>query len=75
MSKSRFDLEHDLLGIWHTVDDLKLFQEKLLEGPEVLSADEIANHLMAFEYGLKLRLEKAFDTYCQVFKLDEYRDE
>lgn len=74
MSKNRFDLEHDILGLWHTVDDIRLFQEKFLDGPEALSEDDIANHLMALEYGLKLRLEKAWDTYLQVFELDQYRD-
>jgi hypothetical protein len=73
--KNRFDLEQDILALHSVKDDLATIQELILDRSEPLSEDEITNYLMAVEYTLNLKLEKLWDTFCQTYKIDNYRED
>jgi len=75
MTKNRFDLEQDLLRIQDICQDIDLFLEQYLDGPKALTEDEVANLVYGIRSVLQLRSEKAWDTFCQVFKVDEYKPE
>jgi hypothetical protein len=72
--KNRFDLEQDILAIHSVKDDLRTLQELILDRPEPLTEDELSNHVMAIEYTLDLKLNKLWDTFCQTYKVDKYRE-
>jgi hypothetical protein len=72
----RFDLEQELLSLWAIKDDLAKFHWLYIDCPDkVLTQDDICNMLMAIENILDLRMYKTWDTFCQVFELDNYRSE
>jgi hypothetical protein len=72
--KNRFDLEQDILAIHSVTDDLRTLQELILDRPEPLTEDELSNYVMAIEHTLDLKLNKLWDTFCQTYKLDNYRE-
>jgi len=72
--KTRFDLEQDILAIYSVREDLRTLQELILDREEKLTEDETSNYLMGLEYTLNLKLEKLWDTFCQVHKLDNYSE-
>jgi hypothetical protein len=76
MASNRFDLEQDLLNLWAIKDDLARFHWLYIDGPEgPMSDDQVCNMITAIENILDLRMHKTWDTYCQLFELDNYRSE
>lgn len=73
MTKSRFDLENDILRMGHVSDDINTLITLVLDGPEPLDEDTLANYLMGIEYTLRLREQALWDTYKRIFLLDEYK--
>ena len=72
MTKSRFDLEQDLLDVSATCKDIDLFLEAFYDSPTEMNEDDVFNYVFGIRNILHLRAEKAWDTYCQVFELDRY---
>jgi len=72
MSKTRFDLENDIMNVWVIKDQVRTLLWRMYDHPEIMSEDEQMNHIMAVEYSLDLQCAKLMDTYCQVFELNEY---
>jgi hypothetical protein len=76
MTSNRFDLEQDLMNLWTIKDDLAKFHWLYIDGPEgPMSDDQVCNMIMAIENILDLRMHKTWDTFCQVFEVDNYRTE
>lgn len=65
----RFDLEEQINNILDISDNLDLLTENVLENN--LSKDEIANVTIGLSSILKMKHQKLFDTFKQVFKLDQ----
>lgn len=72
MKKTRFDLEDAILSVQGTVKDLDLFIMTVMDGPKQLSEDEIYNLAMGIRSVLDMRSNALWDTFKQVFELDEY---
>jgi len=72
MSKDRFDLEAAIMDVWATKDHLDKVIWRMVDHPEVLSQDQVWNHLEAVKQNIDLHCEKLLDTFCQVFELNEY---
>lgn len=66
----RFDLENRITELYSVVDSLNDISYGILEGD--LSRDETANAIDGLAVVTKLKLEKLFDTFTQVFFLDQY---
>jgi hypothetical protein len=68
----RFDLEDKITAMHNTVEELNVLAKMVLE--QDMDRDDIANTL----YGIKMlhegRINELFDTFTQVFKLDEYAE-
>lgn len=69
----RFDLENEIMSLSNVSDDLVLLSCGVLDGD--MSPDDIANALAGLSIMVNLRAEKMFDTFKQVFKLDEHAPE
>ena len=72
MSKDRFDLENDIMNVWAVKDHLDKVIWRMMDHPEVMSEDQIWNHLEAVKQSLDLHCESLLDTFLQVFQLNEY---
>jgi len=70
--KSIRDLEQHIHNLWAVKDQMRTLLWRYLDHPEVMTEDEMANHLMAIEYTLELYCEKLFDEFKKIAELDEY---
>ena len=73
--KDRFDLENDIMNVWAVKDHLDKVIWRMIDHSEVLSEDQVWNHLEAVKSSIDLHCEKLMDTFCQVFQLNEYATE
>jgi len=73
LTKSRFDLEQDLLRVQAICEDIDLFLEQFYDSPKEMTEDDVWNILAGIRYVLELRCNKSWDTFCQLFEVDEYR--
>jgi hypothetical protein len=70
----RFDLEQAIMNVWMVKDDIGTLHWLYIDGPEgPMSDDQVCNHLMALEYTLELKMQKLWDTFCAVNKIDNHR--
>jgi len=77
MSRSRFDLEQDILSFGHCVEDLKFITKNLddLQEPlDVRDKEELSFTLKAIAKLIDLKIERTFDTFTQVLALDKYKE-
>lgn len=65
---NRFDLEQDIMKAWNVVDDIRLLNEMLMDGPNPMSEDQIANILIGMEHIYELRFNKLFNTFEKCIK-------
>ena len=54
----RFNLEDEILNVWHTKDDLEAITERILDDP--ITADEIGNLLIGLSGLHEIRCQKLF---------------
>jgi hypothetical protein len=72
--KNRCDLEQDILALYSVKEDLKTIQELILDRKKPVSPDEMSNFLLGVEHVLNLKIERVWDTFCQVHRLDNYNE-
>lgn len=76
MSRSRFDLEQDILSFSHCVEDLRFIARNLDKHNEALDVkdkEELSFTLTAIAKLIDLKIDKTFDTFTKVFEIDQYR--
>ena len=74
--KTRFDLEQDLLNLTGMTQDLDTLLWRIYDSPDgPLTEDDLANIIIGLRYTLELRGDKLWDTFTQVFELDQYKGE
>ena len=61
-SKTRFDLEQEIMHCWNIVDDINLIYTTHLDKRE-LTPDELANILIGLKELYQLKFETLFDTF------------
>jgi hypothetical protein len=70
----RFDLEQAIMNVWGVKEDIGTLHWLYIDGPEgPMSDDQVCNHLMALEYSLELKMQKLWDIFCAVNKVDHHR--
>lgn len=72
MKIDRFDLEQDILNIQWIIDDIDTFLWLYSDGPK-MDEDEVFNYVSGIRNVLKLKCEKAWETYCKTYELDHHR--
>lgn len=68
----RFDLEEHISNLHSVVDILNDISYGILEGN--LDKDETVNAIDGLAVVAKLKIEKLFDVFTQVFELDQYSE-
>ena len=59
----RFDLEQHIMQAWITSEDLDLFLWKLMDAPEEMSEDDIANMLIGIKSIHEARMNKLWHCF------------
>ena len=70
--KDRFDLESDINNISSTVEDLRCVADMMYDSNIIYTADLQHTVLHGIAEVLNAKVEKALDTFCQVYKLNQY---
>jgi len=65
-------IEDGINAVWGIKDVLSTFLWRYVDHPKPMTEDEVWNHIYSIECLLDLHCEKLMDTYCQVYKLNEY---
>jgi hypothetical protein len=78
--KDRFDLESDLMSCWNVVDDINLLLETVMDSPRYSDmppevGDMLSNSLLGIKELYDMRFQKLWNTFLDVNKLDEYKDQ
>lgn len=73
-TKTRFDMEEDIMRAWGTADNIKTLTELYMDCREPMSVDELWNKLNAIQEMHDIHMKRLWDTYLQSFQLDGYYD-
>jgi hypothetical protein len=65
----RFDLEQHIMQAWITSEDLDLFLWKLMDSPDEMTEDEIANMLIGIKAIHDARMHKLWNTFEELLSL------
>lgn len=68
----RFDLENKITELHSIVDAMNDISYGILEGD--MSNDDTVNAIDGLAVITKLKIDRLFDTFTQVFHLDNYRN-
>lgn len=66
----RFDLETAITNLYNVVDDLNDISYNIEQ--DLIEQEEVSNSIDSVAVGLKLKVNKLFDVFTQVFQLDQY---
>lgn len=72
ITKTRFDLEQDILNAWELKKDLDSFLQMYLDAPQPMDDDTVYNYVHSIACILDLRMERMWDSFCQCYELDQY---
>ena len=70
--KDRIDLENDITALFSTAEDLKCIADMMYDSNIIYTADLQHTVLHGIAEVLNAKVEKAMDTLCQVYKLNQY---
>jgi hypothetical protein len=68
MTKSRFDLEQDIMNCWLITDDLQIVIEAIVDKKYEMTEDEIANLLIGLKQLYQIKFEKTWNTFDEFTK-------
>jgi hypothetical protein len=72
--KDRFDLENEINELHIYADQINLVSESIINPIEDIDKDTIVNALSGLSALLNMKTNKLFDTFCEIFKLDQYKE-
>ena len=59
----RFNLEAEIMSVWNTKDDLELITSRMMDDPDPMSEDDIANVLIGLGELHDIRCKKLFKVF------------
>jgi len=66
------EIEDGISAVWGVKDIVDTLIWRCMDHPKPMTEDEIYNHLHAISTLIDMHCEKLMDTYCKVYKLNEY---
>lgn len=74
--KDRFDLENEINRVHNYIDDIRMITEFMLNDSieSNLDIDKYANALEGIASLMEIHNLKMFDTMCQCFRMDNYKE-
>jgi hypothetical protein len=59
----RFNLESEIMSVWNTKDDLESITSRMMDDPDPMSEDDIANVLIGLTELHDIRCKKLFNVF------------
>jgi hypothetical protein len=66
------EIEDGISAVWGVKDIVDTLMWRYLDHPRHMTEDQMHNHLHAISVLIDMHCEKLMDTYCKVYKLNEY---
>ena len=64
----RFNLEAEIMNVWNTKDDLESITSRMMDDPDPMSEDDIANVLVGLSELHDIRCKKLFNVFETMVK-------
>ena len=64
----RFNLEAEIMHVWNTKDDLESITSRMMDDPDPMSEDDIANVLIGLSELHDIRCKKLFNVFESMVK-------
>ncbi len=64
----RFNLEAEIMSVWNTKDDLESITSRMMDDPDPMSEDDIANVLIGLTELHDIRCKKLFNIFEAMLK-------
>ena len=64
----RFNLEAEIMSVWNTKDDLNAITSRMMDDPDPMSEDDIANVLIGLSELHDIRCKKLFNVFETMVK-------
>ena len=64
----RFNLEAEIMNVWNTKDDLESITSRMMDDPDPMSEDDIANVLIGLSELHDIRCKKLFNVFETMVK-------
>ena len=59
----RFNLEAEIMNVWNTKDDLESITSRMMDDPDPMTEDDIANVLIGLSELHDIRCKKLFNVF------------
>ena len=64
----RFNLEAEIMNVWNTKDDLESITSRMMDDPDPMTEDDIANVLIGLSELHDIRCKKLFNVFESMVK-------
>ena len=71
----RFNLETEIMSVWNTKDDLESITSRMMDDPDPMSEDDIANVLIGLSELHDIRCKKLFNVFESMVKNNCFKSE
>ena len=71
----RFNLEAEIMNVWNTKDDLESITSRMMDDPDPMSEDDIANVLIGLSELHDIRCKKLFNVFESMVKNNCFKSE
>ena len=71
----RFNLEAEIMSVWNTKDDLESITSRMMDDPDPMSEDDIANVLIGLSELHDIRCKKLFNVFESMVKNNCFKSE
>ena len=71
----RFNLEAEIMSVWNTKDDLESITSRMMDDPDPMSEDDIANVLIGLSELHDIRCKKLFNVFESMVKDNCFKSE
>jgi len=73
--KDRFNLEAEIMSVWTTKDDLQSITSRMMDDPDPMSEDDIANVLIGLSELHDIRCKKLFNVFEDMVRTKQFEQE
>ena len=71
----RFNLEAEIMSVWNTKDDLESITSRMMDDPDPMTEDDIANVLIGLSELHDIRCKKLFNVFESMVKNNCFKSE
>ena len=70
----RFNLEAEIMRVWNTKDDLESITSRMMDDPDPMTEDDIANALIGLTELHDIRCKKLFEVFETMVKEKKFNE-